>query len=113
MKANEKTSRSVWSYFPAFLAYVLLSTLIFGNPLKPIYTLLLGAARIPAYIIIPSILSGITTAICAVVVVRKTKPKQFNLESVVFVVAMIATTILFASVITGGIRSNEIRKLQP
>lgn len=100
---------SVVAYLSAFIAYLFLSFLVFGDPVMPIF----GIGYLPIYITAPSLGAGIGLAKFSVRRLTRNFLLPEAVGPTIFVIVGFLSSLAIAGVVAQTIRHFEIRRMEP
>ena len=107
---------SVWAYVWAIALSVIILTMAFGNPLKPVLLMMLSRVNLPGSVVYSSIIGGLLAAVVAVwLIVRQRSEKRSlgNGDPALFVVLAMSFALLIATIETSIWRNLEIERFAP
>lgn len=113
---HDHSARPVSSYVVALFYLAIFFTLVFGNPLRPIYFFFFSLDKLPLIVIVSSIVGGYAIGAAAIRLGRLKYQQTWwrrNAEPTFFVLAAMSGWLLLASTELEIWRMNEIMRFDP
>lgn len=95
------------------VTYVILCGMVYGDPLGPVTRVMFGWVHLPGFVIMTSVIGGLSVAVCAIAFTRKRFTRLINLEPVILITVLVMAPVLIASFQTHVIQRAKIAELNP